>query len=443
MIGAGAAPAPGTEHMRLAAAAILIALGLAGQAQAKAPLAMWVEITGAGAQVRAVAEGRACPTLKVDGKPRKMKLRAGPNEAFVHRICEASLRAGARRASVAGAPLPLPKARPQRLVILGDSGCRLKSPFVQDCNDPVAGWPFARVATLAAARKPDLVIHVGDYYYRETACPPGDAACAGSPYGDKWATWKAELFDPAAGLLKAAPWIFVRGNHEDCNRGGKGWFRLLDADANVRVCPAQSDTFVVDIGGLKLGVVDSADPDDVKLQPDQVEAFGKNLEPLRAAHGRVWLVTHRPPWEIGRNGDTLTDLNGNINERAAVKAGGLGEVELVLAGHIHNFTSLDFGPGRAPQLIVGTGGDAQDPHDLPPPAIGPLQVDGMTAQAFTMGRFGYFVFDRKGKGKDAVWEGAFHDLTDAVIATCALHAGRLTCAEAPGATEAAKDGAKE
>jgi hypothetical protein len=429
----------GTRHMRLISAAIVIALGLAGQAQAKAPLAVWVQMTGAGAQVRAVAEGKACPRLKVDGKPRAMKLRAGPDAAFARRVCEAPLRAGARRASVGGKPLPVPKARPQRLVILGDTGCRLKSPFVQDCNDPVAGWPFARVATLAAARKPDLVIHVGDYYYRETACPPGDAACVGSPFGDRWPTWKAELFDPAASLLKAAPWIFARGNHEDCNRGGKGWFRLLDANARVRTCPAQSDTFLVDIGGLKLGVVDSADPDDVKLQPDQVDAFGRNLEPLRAAHGRVWLVTHRPIWAIARNGDTLTDLNGNINERAAVKASGLGDVELVLTGHVHNFTSLDFGPGRAPQLIVGTGGDAQDPHDLPPPAIGPLQVDGMTAQAFTMGRFGYFVFDRKGKARDADWAGAFHDLTDAVIATCALHAGRLTCAEATAAEAGAKE----
>jgi hypothetical protein len=386
-----------------------------------------------------VAEGKACPTLRIDGKARQMKLRAGPDEAFAPRICEAPLRAGARRASVGGEALPMPKARPQRLVILGDTGCRLKSPFVQDCNDPVAGWPFARVATLAAARKPDLVIHVGDYYYRETACPAGDADCAGSPYGDSWPTWKAELFDPAAGLLRAAPWVFARGNHEACNRGGKGWFRLLDADDKARTCPAQSDTFLVDIGGLKLGVVDSADPDDVKLQPDEVDAFSKNLEPVRAARGRVWLVTHRPVWAISRNGDTLSDWNGNINERAAVKASGLGEVELVLTGHIHNFTSLDFGPGRAPQLIVGTGGDAQDPRDLPPPAVGSLQVDGMTAEAFTMGRFGYFLFDRKAKARDADWEGAFHDLTDAVIATCTLHAGRLTCAEA----QAAKEGAKE
>ena len=40
-----------------------------------------------------------------------------------------------------------------------------------------------RRSRLAAAQKPDLVIHVGDYYYRETPCPAGEAKCAGSPFG--------------------------------------------------------------------------------------------------------------------------------------------------------------------------------------------------------------------------------------------------------------------
>ncbi|HEX4709035.1 metallophosphoesterase [Phenylobacterium sp.] len=423
--------------MRLTAAAILIALGLAGQAQAKPPLAAWVQMTGAGAQVRAVAAGKACPRLRLDGRPRAMSLRAGPDEAFDIRICVATLPAGAKRVSVAGEPLPAPKARPRRLVIFGDTGCRLKSPVVQDCNDPVAGWPFARVAALAAARKPDLVIHVGDYYYRETACPPGDAACAGSPHGDKWPTWKAELFDPAAGLLKAAPWVFTRGNHEDCNRGGRGWFRLLDADAKVRECPAQSDTFMVDIGGVTLGVVDSADSDDVRPQPEQVEAFGNNLAPLEAAKTPVWLITHRPIWEIFRTGpQVFTDSGGNVNEREAVKARGLGETtELIVAGHLHTFYSLDFAGGRRPQLVVGTGGDVLDSSKAQAVVQGTISVDGAQAAVFGMDRFGYFVFDRVGNGSADDWAGAFHDLTDAVIASCALHAGRLTCAEGQGAKE--------
>ena len=86
--------------------------------------------------------------------------------------------------------------------------------------------PFPRWPAAAAKFKPDLVIHVGDYLYRESACPPGNQGCAGSPWGDNWTTWKADFFDPAAPLLAAAPIVLVRGNHEDCKRAGPGWTRL-------------------------------------------------------------------------------------------------------------------------------------------------------------------------------------------------------------------------
>ncbi|MGZ3402546.1 MAG: metallophosphoesterase family protein [Phenylobacterium sp.] len=413
--------------MRFIAAAVLAALVLASGAAAKPPLAAWVEMTGAGAQVRAVVEGEACPGLEVDGKARAMRLRADADEAFANRICQAVLPAGAKHASVAGQRLPLPKPRPTRLVILGDTGCRLKGALFQNCNDPLAGWPFAKVAALAAAQNPDLVIHVGDYYYRETPCPPGLTNCDGSPFGDKWPTWRAELFAPAAGLLKAAPWVFARGNHEDCARGGKGWFRLLDAAATPQACPdGHSAPFTVPIGGARLAVLDTADGRDDKVEPALVATIEADLKAIPQAKDPVWLVTHRPIWATNRMGGTLSDGITNANERAAVRAVGVGQVELGLVGHIHNFTSLDFGAGRPGQLIVGTGGDVQDPRDLPPPATGKVTIDGMSADVFSMGRFGYFVFDRKGKGDD--WVGAFHDLTDAVIARCALRAGRLTCA---------------
>lgn len=405
--------------------AAVLAFGM-GEAAAAAPVA-WVQMTAEGAQVRAIADGRACPKLTTDGASRRMVLRAGPDDAFANRICQAPLPKGVKHASLAGVALPLPKAAPRRLVILGDSGCRLKGAVVQDCNDPVAGWPFAKVAALAAARKPDLVIHVGDYYYRETPCPTGDARCAGSPYGDKWPSWKAELFDPAAGLLAAAPWVFARGNHEDCARGGKGWFRLLDADAAVRACPAHSDPFLVPIGGVSLGVVDSAEADDSKTQPDEVAAFGEGLKALQAAKGPVWLVTHRPPWGVFRTPAGLIDTGGNANERQALRAHGPAPAELVLAGHLHTFYSLDFGAGRPGELVVGTGGDALDSDKATAALTATIAVDGAQASAFDMDRFGYFVFDRVGKGRADDWAGVFRDLSDKVVARCMLHAGRLSC----------------
>ena len=114
-------------------------------------------------------------------------------------------------------------------MVIGDTGCRIKASdnIFQACND-AAQWPFKQVAAAAAAIAPDLVIHVGDYHYRETACPAGDPACAGSPWGYGWDAWEADLFAPAQPLFAAAPWIVVRGNHESCFRAGQGWWRFLD-----------------------------------------------------------------------------------------------------------------------------------------------------------------------------------------------------------------------
>lgn len=405
---------------------LLISLALAGSAAARAQAA-WVELTGAGAEVRAVTDRPACPALVVDGKPKAMRERAGADDAFANRICQASLPKGAKAVTLDGRPIALPKARPNRIVILGDTGCRITKDLIQNCNDAVAGWPFAKVAALAAAQKPDLVLHVGDYYYREVPCPPKSIGCEGSPFGDRWPTWKAEFFDPGKPLLAAAPWVFVRGNHEDCQRGGRGWFRLLDADAKVRACRAdaltQSDPFTVDIGGVKLAILDSADADDNKDQPQLATAFGLDLGQVLPADEPVWLVTHRPLWGLSHKGISTGGDWGNVNLRAGAKAHGLDGVALIISGHLHNFTSLDFGKARPPQLIVGAGGDLMDPRDRPKPLVMQLPVDGVSADALTFGDFGYFVLDRKGKA----WAGVFRDTEDRVIATCRIAGADLKC----------------
>jgi hypothetical protein len=404
-----------------------LVLALAGAAGA-APVA-WVQMTETGAEARLVTDAPACPSIRVDGVSRPTRERAGPSEAFANRTCAVALRPADRRVDVGGLVLRAPRSRVQRIVILGDSGCRLKGVAFQTCNDP-KGWPFARVAVLAAATHPDLVVHVGDYYYREKACPEGNAGCAGSPFGDRWATWKAEVFDPAAPLLAAAPWVFARGNHEDCKRGGAGWFRLLDAAASVRTCPADSATFRVDLGGIGLFVVDSNDTEDLTAPADKVAAFVQRLEPVRPgpAGEPAWIVTHRPVWDSSRLGDLVGDGLVNATERAAVKGRDLGGLQLILAGHVHNFTAVSFGVARPAQLVVGTGGDTLDMGDTPPPAAGGAKVDGVAADIFTMGRWGFFVFDRRGQD----WDGRFIDTMNRVAAICRLHARSLSC-HAPGA----------
>lgn len=415
--------------MRLTAAAVLIGLGLFAAGAARSEQRAWVELVKTGPQVRVETSDAHCPSLLVDGRAQDMKLRVGPEPGFNLSMCQFDVPAGARAVSLAAQSLPLPKGPPQRILIFGDTGCRLKGDLVQDCNDPRA-WPFADVARRAAARKPDLVIHVGDYDYRESECPAGHAGCAGSPYGDHWATWKADFFDPARPLLAAAPWVFVRGNHESCSRGGKGWFRQLDAGQRPLSCPATSAPFTIDLGDLNLYVLDSADASDRSPEPDGVANFAAQLDSLRPALTKQpgWIVTHRPIWAVTPVARIWPfwpfEAELNETEQAAVRGRDLSAVQMIISGHVHHFAAYDFGGQRPSQLVSGAGGDVGENGDMPKIRTGKIKLDGLKADRLTFDRYGYLLLDRAG----ADWVGAFWDLNDHVVAACRLHDRRLSCA---------------
>jgi hypothetical protein len=247
----------------------------------------WVELGPDGAGVaRAITAADRCPPIVLDGRTEPMMVRVPPGtaplrstvsepadskpSAFPITVCERSVPVGTMRATIGQRVLPLPKIKPERIVMLGDSGCRLNKAFNvwQACDDPAA-WPFASVAATAARFAPDLVIHVGDYHYRENACPASIAGCNASPWGYGWDAWQADFFLPAAPLLAAAPWVVLRGNHEECARAGQGWFRFLDPrpfetkrscdDAANDVDANYSPSYAVPLGAdAQLIVFDSA-----------------------------------------------------------------------------------------------------------------------------------------------------------------------------------------
>src|ERR1700749_4682749 len=209
-------------------------------AGAKKELAYWLQLGPNGrAEVRVVTSGSACPSLATRGRSITMTPRAPANGEF-KLLCAGEIpndttedwmidpvsEPGSLYALDPVYSVPRINTDPQRILVIGDTGCRLKGSLVQPCNE-TQQWPFAAIAQKAADLKPDLVIHVGDYLYRENACPADQAGCQGTPFGDNWPTWAADFFTPAQPLLAAAPWVFVRGNHEDCQRAGPGWTRLL------------------------------------------------------------------------------------------------------------------------------------------------------------------------------------------------------------------------
>ena len=197
---------------RLGAAIAALLLVAAGAHAADLP-DPWVQFTATGAEARAiVSPGMACPDVTANGTRTPMTPRGTPDEAFPVQVCTLALPPNAHTVSVGEVPVAMLPAALRRIVVIGDTGCRLKGKIVQDCDVP-GEWPFAAVARRAALRRPDLVIHVGDYHYRETACPAARPGCAGSPFGDTWEVWRRDFFVPAGPLLAAAPWVVARGNH--------------------------------------------------------------------------------------------------------------------------------------------------------------------------------------------------------------------------------------
>ncbi|MBV8402024.1 MAG: metallophosphoesterase [Acetobacteraceae bacterium] len=401
----------------------LALLAVAGGHAADLPDA-WAEMSPAGGtDLRAlVPSGADCPKLTIAADETSFTIRAEPDPDFPFRVCSARLPASAHEIAVDGLSTPALPRDINRIVVLGDTGCRIKGRFVQDCNSPAA-WPFAAVARAAAQRHPDLVIHVGDYYYRETACPEGNQGCARSPYGDHWAAWKADFFDPAAPLLAAAPWVMVRGNHESCARGGRGWLRLLDPHPEVTECPVAGEPYALRLPGLQLLVFDSADADDDKADPDRVGMYRGQLQALLSqAEDPAWLLTHRPVWALAEGWDVSPGSTLNLTEQAAIRDLVPEAVHMVLSGHVHDFTAYSFGPERPAQLIVGTGGDTSDP--IPQPIKPDVVIDGMQArQARGLRDYGYLVLERAG----TEWNGTFYSTADAVLARCTLRSRDLTC----------------
>jgi calcineurin-like phosphoesterase family protein len=355
---------------RLVARAFALACALtpvAGHAQSVKLEAAYVVLGPQGAVARAVvAHATRCPAIAIDGSEQAMNVRALPDAAFPVLVCELPLAAGTKSASIENLPLPVLKPTLTAVAAFGDTGCRLKAAKrsakadtddqergkFQDCNIP-ARWPFASLAASVAAAKPDLVIHVGDYLYRESACPPRDSGCARSPHGDDWPTWKADFFAPAAPALLAAPWIVVRGNHEICSRAGAGYFRLLDPTP-AQTAPPCIDLirhFTITVAGQSFIVLDSSNAADTC--PCDSGPYAAEFMGMRPAPGS-WLLTHRPVWGFRSHRKTI---NATLQQALAAFDGTLPDgIALSLAGHIHIAEVLSFADKRAPQFILGTGG---------------------------------------------------------------------------------------
>ncbi len=375
---------------------LLLVAGALAQGQILTPV--WVEVgEGGRAIARVVMQSEDCPAIQIDGTGRaptvtQMVLRRPVPEGF-RPACEMAIPANAKSARVNGQELPLPHPDPSRIVVFGDSGCRIQGAKLQNCNDPAA-WPFERIATHAAAERPDLVLHAGDFVYRDEVCPAASQAqCGGSPFGDNWEAWNIDFFKPAAKLLAAAPWVLVRGNRENCDRFWKGWFYYLDTNPWKNACEATPKPNVIQLGKFQLIAFDTAATVETDEIPALTNAYAAQLAALHA--NGAWLLLHHPIWGV-RPDVPLPGKQPFLLKEARYRAKPQG-IDLIVSGHTHISQMLNFGPGRPAQVVAGTGGTyLSDPI--------PANVDGTLIQGVAVSssqvkrEFGFTLFTKTASG---------------------------------------------
>jgi len=456
-----------TNGVGLIGAALLLA---ATSARAEDGLQTAFVVLGDGGQAvaRAITTEAACPAITIDGETRAMGVRAAaatiplrptrskPEDskpsAYPVTVCESTLPQGAKAASVAGRRLPLPVAEPKRIVVIGDTGCRIKGSdkAFQACNDP-GEYPFARVAASAAAWKPDLVVHVGDYLYRENACDNAHPGCAGSVWGYGWDAWNADFFAPGAALLAAAPWSPARGNHESCNRAGQGWWRFIeprpllpgrdcDQEANDKIGD-YDDPYAVPLGGgAQLIMIDSSNAPGDAIPPDDYRAaqyrdmYAKMIGLARLAPYNI-VVDHHPVLGVAAHMDKKTGerkIDGGNGGLQSVFSGQdpwlfPPSIKLLLSGHVHVWEQLSYKSPHPTQFIAGFSGTQEDIVPLPKALPDSVYVaPGAEIDRFSswVDGFGFMTMVRTGPES---WDIEVHDVNGKVVNHCTASGRQSSC----------------
>lgn len=461
---AACAPAPSSPN----------ATGTGPDAEAPGLQQAWVQQSAErGWTVRAITAAAQCPTLHwaaengtrtpgwaplaVRAEPAVVAPRPGAAQGpprdtvFALRSCEAAWPVGALQVQVGKFMLNAPRPELRRIVLIGDTGCRMKQSEAafQDCND-AQRWPFAAISRSAAATRPDLVVHLGDLHYRESPCPAGPGTltarpdCAGSPWGYGDDAWQADFFQPAAPLLAAAPWLIVRGNHESCGRAGVGWHRYLAAEAfsTARSCqdPAQdaeadfTAPYAVELSAdTQLIVFDSSwaagrayAPGDPVYRRYAAQLL--RVRQLAAAKPHSLFLNHHPVLGFGPSDDGTPrpGTAGLHSVMAGVEPGRLyaDGIDLVLNGHVHLFEALGFASGHPTTLVLGNAGSAMSGFVDEAQALRSQPAPGAVLETFASHRgFGFATLDCVASG----WQLTAWSVSGQVLRLCTLQGARLRC----------------
>jgi hypothetical protein len=285
---------------------------------------------------------------------------------------------------------------------------------------------------------------MGDVHYRESPCPTDRPGCAGSPWGYGDDTWDADLFRPAAPLLAAAPWVFVRGNHESCSRAGQGWFRFADAApwTEARSCNNASQDADADFSEPYAVPLDAQtqlivfDSSRVGLQPyppnhatarRYAQALVRAEALARQAPHNIFLNHHPVLGYAPRGANAVWPGNPALQTVFAEQHGArffAPGVDMAWHGHVHLFEAIDFASAHPFTLVVGNSGSLADrPMPLPLPTSPQVAPGAQVREIVTHADYGFTTLDRTEQG----WALTAWSVEGQPLAHCALSGSAGRC----------------
>ena len=222
-------------------------------------------------------------------------------------------------AALTAALTAAPHAPPTRVWALGDSRAEARG------LGPSARWPELRRAALS--RRPALMLHLGDWV-RD---------------GHSGEEWRRALGALPPGL----PLLTTRGNHDR----GAWWARLgLDGLGAGAASPLRA----AHLGAALVYLLDSEGDEAATRAAVEAHAAWRAARPRPAP--LVLLATHRPLWSRGPHGDDERGWGAWL----APALDALG-VDLLLAGHDHDYERMAPTPGGVTCVVSGGAGTWRAP----------------------------------------------------------------------------------
>jgi len=351
----------------------------------------WIQLNAQGEREFRVSGVTSCPSISCDGESRVTRPRFEPSDTFKTKVCSVGVQ-GCNYVKY-GNRLLEQKKEFQKVAIIGDTGCRVKvkkdsnnEKDIQNCNDPDL-WPAKKISDALSKHNPDLVVHVGDYLCREMCenkklCKKFGIDPRETGYG--YDIWEIDFFEPFEESLQNYPWVFARGNHENCDRAWEGYKSMLSpfsfercklGDSGSRLTKNRTEEpYLLDFGGFNIFVVDSAGEYEKHIKSSDFDIFEKFFTENKEQIKGSILLTHKPIYNLNFPG---------VSAQTKAYEESMVEPSFILSGHIHLFEYLSGQSGK--QLVVGNSGTKLDVRpELPSDFINKKQV----------GEFGFVIIEK-------------------------------------------------